>query len=75
MEKNKKINIFIGILYSIITVILMLFGFIYTLSFVGAGITAFVAYTAFRDGKINVKFAKLKDGFKIRKNAKNGKQI
>ena len=48
MEKNKRIQIFIGILYSMITIMLIFIGYIYTLSFLGAGISAFVAYNAFK---------------------------
>ena len=75
MENNIKINIFMGVLYSLVTVMLVLIGFVYTVSFVGAGISAFIAYTAFRGDKVTIKFAKLKKGFKIRKDAKNGKRI
>jgi len=68
MENNR--DIFIVVLYSVITVMLILLGFLYTISFVGAGITAFVAYTTFQGDKVNVKYAVLKEGFKLRKGAK-----
>ena len=73
MEKDRKSSIFIGVLYTMITVMLILLGFIYTVSFLGAGISAFVAYTAFRGDNVNIKYAKLKDGFRIRKNVNNDK--
>ena len=73
MENNRKTEIFIIVLYSIITVMLLLLGFIYPISYLGAGITAFVAYTAFQGEKVTIKYARLKEGFKIRKNSKNGK--
>ena len=68
MENNK--DIFIVVLYSVITVMLIILGFLYTISFVGAGITAFVAYYTFQGDKVNVKYAVLKEGFKLRKGAK-----
>ena len=33
MEKNRKTSVFIGVLYTMITVMLILLGFIYTVSF------------------------------------------
>ena len=73
MEKNRKEDLFIVVLYSIITIMLIYIGFIYTLSYVGAGISALVAFTFFQGDKATVKYAALKEGFKIRKDAKNGK--
>jgi len=53
MDKNKKIKVFIGVLYSIITVMLIFIGDIYTISFLGAALSAFVAYTAFKPDSVN----------------------
>lgn len=72
MNKNRKMNIIIGVLYSMITIMLLLVGFVYVVSLIGAVISAFVAYTAFRGDNVIVKYAKLKEGFIIRKHAKNG---
>lgn len=73
MENNRTTEIFIGVLYSVITVMLLLLGFIYIISYLGACITAFVAYSAFQGERVTVKYARLKEGFKIRKDAKNGR--
>ena len=73
MENNRKEDLFIAVLYSIITIMLIYIGFIYTISYVGACITAFVAYNAFQGDKATAKYAALKEGFKLRKADKNGK--
>lgn len=73
MEKNREEDLFIVVLYSMITIMLIYIGFIYTISYVGAGISAYVAYTAFHGDKAIAKYAALKEGFKIRKDAKNDK--
>lgn len=73
MENNRRTDLFIFVLYSVITVILILLGFIYTISFLGAGITAFVAYNSFHGETVTIKYARLKKGFKLRKAAKNNK--
>ncbi len=71
MSTNKKIEIFIGLLYSILTLMLILLGFVYTVSFLGAAISGLMAYIAFRGDNVNNKFAKLKKGFRLRKSAKH----
>lgn len=53
MDKNKKIRIFIGVLYSMITVMLIFIGDIYTISLLGAVLSAYVAYTAFKRDSVN----------------------
>lgn len=60
MEKNKKIKIFIGVLYSTITVMLILIGSAYTISYLGACISAFIAYNAFKNETVNVRSTNLK---------------
>ena len=75
MNKNKKLKLFIGVLYSLITVMLVLLGYIYKICYLGAAISAFVACNAFQGDKVSIKFAKIKEGAKIRKTARDGRHI
>lgn len=67
-KENRRLNRCIGVIFSILTLWLLLIGTAYKVVIVGAVLSAFTAYTAFQGDKVKSKFAKL--GAKIRKNAK-----
>ena len=64
IKNSKKIALFIFVLYSILSKMLIFIEFIYMISFVGVGKSDFVAYTAFQGDKVNVKYVIFKKGFK-----------